>query len=156
MTIDSITGLIQWAPTASGDYPVTVQVSNAVNPDDVQSFTIHVIDPGAIPAGLISYWKLDETVMRKLILTRWESIMEPAMYHQPQLLDKLAALNYLTAATTKIDVPANPSLDFAAADNFSVEFWYKGSTVPSANKVAVSRDLLPARFWWVGINAAIR
>ena len=41
-------------------------------------------------------------------------------------------------STTKIEVPANPSFDFAAADNFSVEFWYKGSTVPSSH-LAVCR-----------------
>ena len=55
-------------------------------------------------------------------------------------------------STTKIDVPANPSLDFLAADNFSVEFWYKGSSAPSSNQVVVSRVLPGSINWWVGIQ----
>ena len=44
-------------------------------------------------------------------------------------------------STTKIEVPANPSLDFAANNKFSVEFWYKG--VPLLQlKTVVSRELL--------------
>ena len=46
-------------------------------------------------------------------------------------------------STTKIEVPANTSFDFLAADNFSVEFWYKGSTVPSVKHSLLLEDLFP-------------
>jgi len=44
MTINSITGLINWTPTATGDYDVTVEVSDNGSPvkSITQSFTIHV------------------------------------------------------------------------------------------------------------------
>ena len=37
MTIDANTGLISWTPTASGDYDITVNASNGVTPDAVQT-----------------------------------------------------------------------------------------------------------------------
>jgi hypothetical protein len=41
MTINSTTGLISWTPTSTGDYEVTVRVSDG-SLFDTQSFTIHV------------------------------------------------------------------------------------------------------------------
>ena len=43
MTINSITGLINWTPTSTGDYDVTVRVSDG-SLSDTQSFTIHVTE----------------------------------------------------------------------------------------------------------------
>ncbi len=42
MTIDYNTGLIEWTPTAIGDFNVTVEASNGRAPDANQSFTITV------------------------------------------------------------------------------------------------------------------
>ena len=52
MTIDQGTGLIQWTPTASGDYPVTVEASNGVGAPAAQSFTINVVN--AVPSISLS------------------------------------------------------------------------------------------------------
>ena len=41
MTINSTTGLINWTPTSTGDYEVTVRVSDG-DLIDTQSFTVHV------------------------------------------------------------------------------------------------------------------
>lgn len=41
MTIDSVTGLITWLPTATGDHAVTVSATNSVG-SDLQSYTISV------------------------------------------------------------------------------------------------------------------
>jgi F5/8 type C domain/Putative Ig domain len=43
MTIDSATGLIQWTPSAPGDYPVTVQASNGIGTPATQTFTLAVV-----------------------------------------------------------------------------------------------------------------
>ena len=149
MTIDVNTGLIQWAPDAANDYPVTVQVSNSVDVVE-QSFSIHVIDPGSIPAGLISYWKLDETsggtYIDQMGINNGIGNVSPT-----PSAGQVGGAQLFDGAATKIDVPANTSFDFAATDNFSVEFWYKGSTVPSANKVALSR-YISGKFWWIGVN----
>jgi hypothetical protein len=49
MTINSTTGLINWTPTAAGDYEVTVRVSDG-SLFDAQSFTIHVSEE-AVPTN---------------------------------------------------------------------------------------------------------
>ena len=62
MTINATTGLINWTPGSTGDYNVTVQASNGVNPAATQSYVITVASgTPPCPAGFISYWKLDET-----------------------------------------------------------------------------------------------
>ncbi len=60
MTIDSATGLIEWTPSATGSYNVTVNAVNSAG-SDTQSFTINVNGSSGYPAELIHYWKLDET-----------------------------------------------------------------------------------------------
>lgn len=50
MSINSSTGLITWTPTATGDYYVTVRVSDGAL-FDTQSFTITVADSGTYPIG---------------------------------------------------------------------------------------------------------
>lgn len=61
MTINQTHGLIQWTPTAAGNFNVTVKAANGVSPDATQSFVINVTAPLPCPQGLLSYWKLDET-----------------------------------------------------------------------------------------------
>src|SRR3989339_781410 len=42
MTINSTSGLIQWTPSSTGNFDVTVKASNGISPDAGQSFTINV------------------------------------------------------------------------------------------------------------------
>jgi hypothetical protein len=49
MTINSASGLIQWTPAGSGDFPVTVVASNVVGTAN-QNFTIHVTAAPQAPA----------------------------------------------------------------------------------------------------------
>jgi uncharacterized repeat protein (TIGR01451 family) len=60
MTINESMGLISWAPTALGDFDVTVQAVNSAGTDD-QSFSIQVTEAPPCPASMVHYWKLDET-----------------------------------------------------------------------------------------------
>jgi hypothetical protein len=47
MTIDPMTGRIEWTPTLLEVVPVTVTVTNGVAPDAVQSFQLTVQQPEA-------------------------------------------------------------------------------------------------------------
>lgn len=47
MTIEPTNGLVQWTPSASGDYSVTVHAANGAEPPAEQSFTIVVANKGA-------------------------------------------------------------------------------------------------------------
>jgi hypothetical protein len=53
MTINSTTGLINWNPTTTGDYDVTVEVSDGDLADN-QSFTITVIPPPSLVSISVS------------------------------------------------------------------------------------------------------
>jgi hypothetical protein len=53
MTINGETGVINWLPTQTGSYPVTVRAANSVDPDATQSFTI-VVTSTATPPQKIS------------------------------------------------------------------------------------------------------
>jgi lysophospholipase L1-like esterase len=43
MTIDSVSGQVQWQPDATGDFDVTIQATNWIG-EDTQSFTLSVVD----------------------------------------------------------------------------------------------------------------
>jgi hypothetical protein len=60
MSIDPFTGVITWTPPASGDYPVTVAATNSAGADS-QSYMIQVSSAVNCPAGMVAYWKFDET-----------------------------------------------------------------------------------------------
>jgi hypothetical protein len=53
MTINSTTGLIKWTPTSTGNYDVTVRVSDG-SLFDIQSFTIHVEQASTNQAPIIT------------------------------------------------------------------------------------------------------
>jgi hypothetical protein len=61
MTINGTTGLIEWTPVSTGDYDVTIQASNGVDPVATQSFTISVLDPpDRVTDGLVVFYAFDE------------------------------------------------------------------------------------------------
>ena len=51
MVINSTTGLIEWTPGATGDYPVSVQTTNTVG-SDTQTFTVNVSESGVVKLWL--------------------------------------------------------------------------------------------------------
>ena len=54
--------------------------------------------------------------------------------------------------TTKIEVPASPTFDFAANGDFSVEFWYKGKSSTGNTQVACMQ-IYGNKYWYVGITS---
>ena len=102
MTINSTTGLIEWAPAVAGDFNVTVVASNGINPDGTQSFSINVRQPLFAPTGL-------------------EAIMNPADTHNVKLtwIDNSSnELGFVVERRTGDTLSAEPFvvLDSVAAD----------------------------------------
>jgi len=60
MTIDEQTGLIEWTPTSTGDFDVSVLVTNGISPDATQSYTINVLEASVCPVSMLHYWSLEE------------------------------------------------------------------------------------------------
>ena len=145
--------VISWTPSASGSFGVTVEASNGVNSPATQSFTIDVIETTPIPAGLVAYWKLNETAGNTYV--DFTGTNDGTGNPSP-----LAVAGQVNGAqqfdgTNQIDVPASSTFDFPANGNFSVEFWYKGAASTSTQMI-VSR-VLSGKYWYIGIiNGTVR
>ena len=158
MTINSTSGVISWTPSVTGNYSVTVEASNSVNPAAQQSFSITVSSvtvpsvPG-YPSGLISYWKLNET-SGSIFKDEMNKNNASGNVSPVPVLGQISGAQQFNGSTTKLNITANPSFDFGNKSNFSVEFWYKGSSAPSTVKSAVGRNISSTGAkWWVGLNA---
>jgi uncharacterized repeat protein (TIGR01451 family) len=148
MTIDPTTGLTTWTPSPAqeGEHSVQVEARNSEGVD-TQSFTVTVV------AGLVAYWKLDETA--------------PPTYHDAlNGHDGACAGNCPTpvggqtdgaqafdGANTGIDVPPHAAFDWGPDDSFSLEFWMQTdpASICAGNHVVVGRDDSASQLhWWVG------
>ena len=149
MTINATTGLIEWTPTAGGNYDVTVEASNGVNPPATQSFTISVPVPPVIPAGLVAYWHLDETTGNTFV--DFTGTNDGTGNPSPTALaGQVNGAQLFDGTSTKIDVPASSTFNFAANGDFSVEFWYKGNSAPTSTQVIISR-YMSGTYWYIGV-----
>ena len=152
MTINATTGLIEWTPAPGDggmDHSVTVEVSNGVTPVATQSFTITVPVPVVVPAGLVAYWHLDEASGNTYM--DFTGINDGTGNPSPTATTgHVSGAQQFNGTTTKIDVPASTTFDFAADGDFSVEFWYKGSTPANIN-IAMGRYITSTMKWFVGV-----
>ena len=140
--------MIQWTPSTSGNYDVTVNASNGVTPDAEQTFTLAVSDPLTLPASLVSYWKLDETVSGNFFDSKGTN---DGTGTTTPVAGQVNGAQQFNGTTDKIEVPADPAFDFAASDDFSVEFWCKIDAVSSNYRVAVGRHITSTNRWFIGI-----
>ena len=79
-----------------------------------------------LPASVVGYWNLNETAGNSFSDLTGVNNGTGNVSPTPSA-GQVSGAQLFDGSTTKIEVPANPSLDFLAADNFSVEFWYKGN-----------------------------
>jgi hypothetical protein len=155
MTVDTATGLIEWTPTATGDYDVTVEASNSEGTDS-QSFTINVAEGPACPVDMISYWKLDETSGSDFDDYYDGNHASCTTGHCPEFAAGLVAgaLDF-NGSSDYLTVPDDPSLDWANDDSFTVELWAKFTNISGKNKVMVGRDARPGGLhWWAGATSS--
>jgi hypothetical protein len=54
MTINAVSGLIEWTPDTPGDYSVSVVADNAIPPADTQSYSITVVAGPEVSSVLLS------------------------------------------------------------------------------------------------------
>ena len=108
------------------------------------------------PAGTISYWRLDEPVAGGPYLDS-VAVNDGISIGPPDPIPVVGKVNngqQFNGVNTGIDVPADPSFDFAAAGSFSLECWVKTpppSPNPSNIQVLIGRD--DTNFnWHLGIQ----
>jgi predicted nucleotidyltransferase len=103
--------------------------------------------------GIVSYWKFDE--INGNIYKDEEGLNNAVGSILPNpVAGQVVGAQKFNGKDKKLDVAANPSFDFSRNSSFSVEFWYKGSEVPSNYTAAIGRFIsnTGAR-WSVGVDA---
>lgn len=125
------------------------------------------------PAGTISYWKLDEDTTPPIPpnpgVTYVDSITatgndgqdngnpptpEPGLVPTPTLAVPNTA-QLFDGAATGINVPADPSFDWAVDGSFSIEFWIRPVSPGTGHQVIISRSAgsqADSLRWWVKID----
>ena len=83
---------------------------------------------------MISYWNFNEPVSG--FYTDFAGSNNGTGTTTP-VAGQVNGAQQFNGTTDKIEVPADPSFDFAATDNFSVEFWYKGVLSPYGAAVSI-------------------
>jgi fibronectin type 3 domain-containing protein len=86
MTIDSSTGVISWTPNATGDYNVTLKVSDGVL-FDTQSFTITILLTEITTLSPPANVSASDTIVNKVQIT-WDAV-SGASYYQVYRADAL-------------------------------------------------------------------
>ncbi|MEM7034873.1 MAG: LamG-like jellyroll fold domain-containing protein [Chloroflexota bacterium] len=153
MTIVTQTGLIEWTPTFTGTYPITVTAINSAG-DTTQHFVLSVIDAPNFVPGLTNYWTLDET--NATLFNDQVNFANARCADSCPTADtgKLSGSQNFDGASTGLTVVANPLFDWAANDQFSISFWLKGTsgeTCAEANEVMIGRDDASSKLhWWIG------
>jgi len=154
MTIDPVSGLISWTPAfaQAGNHNVEVEASNSEG-TGTQSFTIVVLEGTICPAGMLAYWKLDETDSTTCYDfydghdgTCGGQCPTPTTGH-------IGGGQRFNGSNTAINVPANDEFDWGRDDSFSIEFWLQTDSASTCaqNEVVVGRDdSSTSLHWWVG------
>jgi lysophospholipase L1-like esterase len=160
MTIDSITGLIQWTVEPLGNYQVEVTAYNIAGVD-TQSFSISVTSPPPCPPGLTHYWRFDE-------------LLGPTYYDfvgsanaSGTLLDLTEGVvdgsqRFVRAEGDELNIFDYEDFDWGPESSFSIELWVKKETAcetddNGSNNIIISRyDGNPGtgdlNIWWIGFN----
>jgi hypothetical protein len=153
MAIDTTTGVIDWTPAAAGSAQVTVEARNSEGTDS-QSFVIQVTDPPVFPAGMVSYWQLNETSGATYgdyydAHDGTASVSPPT----PSVDGVVGGSQDFNGTTDRITVADDPEYDWTSTSSFTVEVWAKFTNVSGNNKVMIGRDQSGGRpHWWLGAS----
>ncbi len=147
MNIDSITGITSGTPGASGVYSVEIHADNGIGTPATQSYTLNVVD---CPSDMSHYWKLDET---------GGSPYKDFYGDDATCTDCPSAtagrINgaQLFNGTNQVSAADDNTLDWDAADSFSIEVWMKTdpASTCSGDQVIVGRNDDSSQLqWWIG------
>ncbi len=155
MTIDPVTGEIEWTPAAAGDYAVTVEAENTEG-TDTQSYTIHVSEPPPCPADMISYWKLDETggTTYADFYGGNDASASPTP-PTPSTDGIVGGCQVLNGTNNYMTAPDNGSFDWSSTSSFTIECWCRFTVIGGKNKVMVGRDQGGGSpHWWLGARSS--
>ena len=154
MTIDLNSGLIEWTPTATGTFDVTVVATNTQGTDN-QSFSIEVVDTPSFPTGVVSYWKFDE-------------LRDPVYFDANFIANGRCTDNCPVPTTgklnggqafdgnTEVGVFPATEYDVDVGESFSVEYLMYKNTPAFSNEPIIGRDDdFSSVTWWSGVSDTV-
>ena len=168
MTINNITGLIEWSPGAAGtSSDVSVNAINTAG-NDTQYFTINVVE---YTADMSHYWKLDESIGTEY--HDFHGNNHARCNNCPSATTGIVAsgignggiasgygAQQFNGVDDAVDVADDDTFDWGSTDSFSIELWTKtdSSNTCAGNQVFVGRDdsASTSLQWWVGCENGTR
>ncbi len=159
MTIDPVTGLIEWTPDTADDYDVAVEVTNASGTDQ-QSYTLSILEEIACPDEMSHYWKLDEQTSGPYDDFIGGNDISCTNCPTP-LAGIVDGAQQFDGTDDQGDIADDGSFDWGPTESFSVEFWMRksadcaGTQGSQYNEVIVGRygtGENPLNIWWIGVN----
>ena len=150
MTIDGVTGRIEWTPDAlqAGPQAVRVVATNSAG-TDTQEFTIDVSPPLGCDPSVVAYWSLDETLAGMYIdaFGGHNAFCDESVCPSPATGIVVGAQTF--ASDSDASTLPSADLDFAAGEDFSFEAWFK--TNQGGLSVYAGRiDLASSLQVWIG------
>ena len=154
MNINAATGEITGTPTPTdvANDAVTVQANNGATAN--QSFVVKVRDTASLPAGMEHYWKLNENTGTTTYIDEYSAATDATCSGNCPTQDIAGQVDEaqdFSASNIELNVPDDNTFDWAAGDNFTVEFWMKPDNTAGL-QVAVGRHqgATGTASWWVG------
>jgi hypothetical protein len=137
MTIDPVTGVINWTPAAAGDVDVEVVASNTQGSDN-QIFTINVTEGDTCPAGLNAYWKLDEDPGPPFV--DWAGDADATCGSCPAPTEGIIGGAQWFDGADEVNVSNSSGFDWGPDDSFTITYWMKTDQSTAGNRVLIGRD----------------
>ena len=156
MYIDSSTGLISWSPSVSdvGDHLVSVEAVNSAG-SDVQSFTLTVQSSSCVN-NIDHYWKLNEPSGNIFYDITGQKNASCSISCPQSVTGKIDGALQFNGKDNSVNIPSDPSFNWAGNDSFSIEFWTRGVAGQTCagsgsvyNEVMIGRDDGQLH-WWIG------
>jgi hypothetical protein len=151
MTVDPVTGLIEWIPdeTQIGPNTVIVVATNTEGTDD-QEYTV-LVSESPCPPDISHYWHFDDCVPP--YEDYWAG-NDATCTNCPDcttgIVNDAVQFNGVDDAVNVVD---DDTFDWGASDSFSIELWMKRSGTIGENDVIVGRDDAGTSLhWWCGLE----
>ena len=156
MTINQITGIIDWIPGINdlGDHSITVKAHNAPGGDSpIQQFTINVLPAPELPERIVSYWSLDETGS-STYYEDFPGINDAFPVSPPTSVSGIVnnALSF-NGTSNKLNVSDDSSFYFYPNEDFTIEMWIKTTQSSSHRKAFLGKTEGYSDFF-LGINSS--
>jgi hypothetical protein len=151
--INNYTGRINWTPTTTGVYNITIEATNGTSPDAVQNLTVHVLQEPTLPTQLISYWRFDED-NESGPFTDAYNLNNGYTEDSPSSITGQVNGAYSLNGSDKLNVLDSPDLNFTSSNNsFTAEAWINISG-GSGNRVVMGKygRMYDESYWWFGVD----